>query len=101
MTLSRTMMIAAAALGLAACGGGDEPVAEDVNESANAAAMINNLGEPTPAATVDGSAPANAAVPGSTIPAPAAAIPAALHGRWGLTPADCTSTRGDAKGLLT
>ena len=27
-------------------------------------------------------------------------IPAALQGRWGLTPADCTSTRGDAKGLL-
>lgn len=27
-------------------------------------------------------------------------IPAALRGRWGLTPADCTSTRGDAKGLL-
>lgn len=29
------------------------------------------------------------------------AIPPALHGRWGLVPADCTSTRGDAKGLLT
>ncbi|HEX2804208.1 MAG TPA: hypothetical protein VHN55_09565 [Sphingomicrobium sp.] len=27
-------------------------------------------------------------------------MPAALHGRWGLTPGDCTSTRGDAKGLL-
>jgi hypothetical protein len=27
-------------------------------------------------------------------------IPAALLGRWGLSPADCTSTRGDAKGLL-
>lgn len=27
-------------------------------------------------------------------------IPASLHGRWGLTPGDCTSTRGDAKGLL-
>ncbi len=27
-------------------------------------------------------------------------IPPALHGRWGLTPADCTSKRGDAKGLL-
>lgn len=27
-------------------------------------------------------------------------IPAAIQGRWGLTPADCTSTRGDAKGLL-
>ena len=23
-----------------------------------------------------------------------------MQGRWGLTPGDCTSTRGDAKGLL-
>lgn len=28
-------------------------------------------------------------------------IPVALQGRWGLVPGDCTSTRGDAKGLLT
>ena len=28
------------------------------------------------------------------------AIPAAFHGRWGMVPADCTSTRGDAKGLI-
>jgi len=28
------------------------------------------------------------------------AIPEGLRGRWGLVPADCTSTRGDAKGLL-
>lgn len=28
-------------------------------------------------------------------------IPAQFHGRWGLVAADCTSTRGDAKGLLT
>lgn len=28
-------------------------------------------------------------------------IPSALRGRWALVPADCTSTRGDAKGLLT
>lgn len=28
-------------------------------------------------------------------------IPVAARGRWGLVPADCTSTRGDAKGLLT
>ena len=27
-------------------------------------------------------------------------IPARFHGRWGLVEADCTSTRGDAKGLL-
>lgn len=31
------------------------------------------------------------------IPGP---IPAAIRGRWGMTPVDCTSTRGDAKGLL-
>lgn len=38
----------------------------------------------------------------STLPAGAdGTIPAELHGRWGLVPADCTSTRGDAKGLLT
>lgn len=28
-------------------------------------------------------------------------IPAAFFGRWGLVPADCTSTAGDAKGLIT
>jgi len=28
-------------------------------------------------------------------------IPAAFQGRWGMVPADCTSTRGDAKGLIT
>lgn len=27
-------------------------------------------------------------------------IPAVLQGRWGLVAADCTSTRGDAKGLI-
>lgn len=27
-------------------------------------------------------------------------IPETIRGRWGLVPADCTSTRGDAKGLL-
>ncbi len=28
-------------------------------------------------------------------------IPAELRGRWGMVAADCTSTRGDAKGLIT
>jgi hypothetical protein len=31
---------------------------------------------------------------------PELGIPEAIQGSWGLTPADCTSTRGDAKGLL-
>lgn len=30
-----------------------------------------------------------------------ATIPESMQGRWGLVAADCTSTRGDAKGLLT
>ena len=38
--------------------------------------------------------------PAKPLPASTEKIPAALQGRWGLTPADCTSTRGDAKGLL-
>ena len=61
--------------------------------------------------------PDNPATPGADMPAPAAptpadnstaptettgsGIPIALQGRWGMVPADCTSTRGDAKGLLT
>ncbi|HEY0630304.1 MAG TPA: hypothetical protein VGD23_13345 [Sphingomicrobium sp.] len=28
-------------------------------------------------------------------------IPAEYHGRWGMVPGDCTSTRGDNKGLIT
>ncbi len=35
------------------------------------------------------------------VSANAATIPAAFHGRWGMVPEDCTSQRGDAKGLLT
>jgi hypothetical protein len=38
--------------------------------------------------------------PARPLPSPAAKIPAMMHGRWALAPADCTSTRGDAKGLL-
>jgi hypothetical protein len=30
-----------------------------------------------------------------------AVIPNRYRGRWGLVAADCTSTRGDAKGLIT
>ena len=32
---------------------------------------------------------------------PASRIPAAFQGRWGMVPADCTSTRGDNKGMIT
>lgn len=39
---------------------------------------------------------------GTAVTVPASTkIPERLHGRWGLVPADCTSTLGDAKGLMT
>ena len=41
----------------------------------------------------------------TTVPAPpdaaSAPIPAQYRGRWGMVPADCTSTQGDNKGLIT
>lgn len=40
------------------------------------------------------------ATPAAQASAAVTSIPMALQGRWGLVPADCTSTRGDAKGLL-
>lgn len=70
-----------------------DPVADGANNVAGLPA--DNSGTPSP----DGSPPANATAP--AIPsAPAEKIPAALQGRWGLTPGDCTSSLGDAKGLL-
>ncbi|WP_205478352.1 hypothetical protein [Sphingomonas arenae] len=43
-------------------------------------------------------------LPGNAVAPPPAvadlAIPRTYQGRWGLVAADCTSTRGDAKGLL-
>ncbi len=41
-----------------------------------------------------------AAEANGTAPAPAPTIPAQFRGRWGMVPADCTSTRGDTKGLI-
>ena len=43
---------------------------------------------------------ANSTQTSSTTGIPEFGIPVAAQGRWGLVPADCTSTRGDAKGLL-
>lgn len=57
--------------------------------------------EPTPTETPT---PAEAAGEASAMPAETiheSGIPQLLQGRWGLVLADCTSTRGDAKGLLT
>lgn len=79
------------ALALAACGGGRDPVAAQANELTPETNMValSTAEEGEESAPPDDTAPAGAT------------IPEALHGRWGMVPADCTSTRGDAKGLLT
>ena len=43
----------------------------------------------------------NQTAPSPPSPTPGDIIPALYQGRWGLAPGDCTSTRGDAKGLMT
>lgn len=68
-----------------ACGKSDP-----VDPGANKVAALPPVAENSPSAL--GAPPAAAAEPG--------AIPVPLQGRWGLSPGDCTSTRGDAKGLL-
>ena len=79
---------------VAACGRPD-PVANGANAVAAVPAAANEAA-PTPA----GGPPPATAAPGSARPARSTPIPAALQGRWGLTPGDCTSALGDAKGLL-
>ena len=91
----------AAIMTMGACSGSRDPVADDANNASTSQAEVDVL----PPDESD-STPMNELEAGvddaSTSPVQAAPgkIPASLHGRWGMTPADCTSTRGDAKGLL-
>jgi hypothetical protein len=71
-----------------------DPVDE---KAAPAAAKLPEVNAPAP--TTSGE-PHVATAPARPLPAPAATIPAALQGRWGLTPVDCVPGRSDAKGLL-
>ncbi len=74
-----------ALLALAACDGGIQGADTSAEEAAaDGQLAANSSVAPTPTASAG----------------TADEIPAALRGRWGLVPADCTSTRGDAKGLL-
>ena len=82
-------------LALAACQqGNDDNIAIDETNTANA--VIETL---PPDETVTNDAD-NADANASDSTAGALLIPAAFRGRWGMVPDDCTSTRGDAKGLI-
>lgn len=77
------ILIPAAFLLLAACGGADEP-ALPTDEETLPAEPDGGIGDgATPVAEVD-----------------EAGIPSSLRGRWGLVAADCEPGRADAKGLL-
>jgi len=74
----------------------DDNIAIDESNTANAA--IETLPPDETVANVEnevGNNSAEAQLPTTLL------IPAALHGRWGMGPADCTSTLGDNKGLIT
>jgi hypothetical protein len=98
-----TFLAAVGTLTLAGCGGSD-PVADNLNESGNVTAVVNSAKANARAATTAGYSADerdNPRPPDPTVEAGRGGIPQALQGRWGMTPEDCTSTRGDAKGLLT
>ena len=67
-----------------------EPTASEAVQAESSAAPIVAEADPTPTGMPSG----------STTGIPEFGIPVAVQGRWGLVPADCTSTRGDAKGLM-
>jgi hypothetical protein len=78
---------------LAACGSPD-PVADNAG---NVTALPEvEQSSPSPS----GAAPAQGTPAGNAVTAAVSEIPADIRGRWGLTPRDCTSPLGDAKGLL-
>ena len=87
-------------LAAGACGE-RQPVSNQANAAATGA-PVPEKAVPSPAGGPSRDQVA-APAPGASSPVsdlPAVRIPAALQGRWGLSPADCTSALGDAKGLL-
>ncbi|NUR45905.1 MAG: hypothetical protein HOP91_07090 [Sphingomonas sp.] len=67
------------------------------NQAAKAAASLPEINSTAP--TSIGEPHVNTQTAGP-LPAAAATIPPALQGRWGLSPGDCMTGHGDAKGLL-
>lgn len=98
----RFALALAAAAALAAC---SDRTATEANDVGNAEVEVDVLppDESVSTPTNDLAAGVIDTPPRENAPAPnpKTAIPAAMHGRWGLTRTDCTSERGDAKGLVT
>ena len=102
MTQTKFTLSALLGLALAACQQPDNAnitIDNQVNaaEAANADIAMLPPSEEGGAPVVENSANGNTAGP---VTPGAAVIPAQYRGRWGMVAADCTSTRGDAKGLI-
>lgn len=100
----RSLIVAGLLAGLAACGG--EPATQDAaqaNDVANEIVAASHTPGEDDRAREGAAAMASRSDIGKSLDtskASASTIPAGLQGRWGLVAADCTSTRGDAKGLI-
>ena len=86
---------------LIACSGRD-PVADNLNNAATAPVDVDVLppDESVAAPTNDLENGDDEDVNVSEAASGSGSIPAAFHGRWGMTPADCMPNRSDNKGLL-
>jgi hypothetical protein len=108
IAIMRTVLAAiplALLLGAVACSR-NEPVDEEAENAANLDAVVAEANAAAEAVheKADETPPApgtNQSEPVLAQPTPGDIIPAHYQGRWGMVPADCTSTRGDAKGLMT
>lgn len=88
-------LAATASLALAACGAPAEDTAQTDQAEPTAAATAAS---PAPTVAASGDVGSLGTVADDEM---GLTIPATFHGRWGLVPADCTTTRGDDKGLIT
>ncbi len=90
------------ALAIAACQQPADDANITIDNEVNAAEAANAEIETLPPSEEAG-APTDSGVNGdisATEPSTPDSIPSQYRGRWGLVAADCTSTRGDAKGLI-
>ena len=85
--------VAIAALALAGCSQSGDPAPVETG--------IPYSAEPLPGSAIPMAPPAPTVSAEDSAADAEQSIPVALRGRWGMVPADCTSTRGDAKGLIT
>ncbi len=89
--MRRSLILFALPIALVGCSQDPAAPAGDANPGAATA-------DGTTAMATEPAAPAPS--PTDTSGIPEGGIPVALQGNWGMVPADCTSTRGDNKGLL-